>query len=90
MNDLALPLLHVFLSEHSGGAPVEALDASRVAPEAWAAVEADTYWCVTKILDGIQDHYTDAQPGLQVCPKRGKPAPSSPPPFPSRERGPSR
>jgi hypothetical protein len=28
-------------------------------------VEADSYWCLTKLLDGIQDHYTFAQPGLQ-------------------------
>ena len=28
-------------------------------------MEADAYWCLTKLLDNIQDHYTDAQPGLQ-------------------------
>jgi hypothetical protein len=28
-------------------------------------VEADCYWCLTKLLDSIQDHYTDAQPGIQ-------------------------
>lgn len=28
-------------------------------------VEADCYWCLSKLLDGIQDHYTDAQPGIQ-------------------------
>ena len=28
-------------------------------------MEADTYWCLTKLLDGIQDHYTFAQPGIQ-------------------------
>ena len=28
-------------------------------------VEADAYWCLTKLLDGIQDHYTSSQPGLQ-------------------------
>ena len=27
-------------------------------------VEADSYWCLTKLLDDIQDHYTFAQPGL--------------------------
>jgi TBC1 domain family member 2 len=33
------------------------------------AVEADSYWCLTKLLDNIQDHYTFSQPGLQrmVC-----------------------
>jgi hypothetical protein len=28
-------------------------------------VEADAYWCFTKLLDDIQDHYTFSQPGLQ-------------------------
>ena len=27
--------------------------------------EADSYWCLCKLLDGIQDHYTYAQPGIQ-------------------------
>jgi len=29
-------------------------------------VEADAYWCLTKVLDGIQDNYTFAQPGIQL------------------------
>jgi hypothetical protein len=29
------------------------------------AVEADCYFCLSKLLDGIQDHYTSAQPGIQ-------------------------
>lgn len=28
-------------------------------------VEADCYWCLCKLLEGIQDHYTYAQPGIQ-------------------------
>ncbi len=28
-------------------------------------IEADVYWCLTKLLDNIQDHYTAMQPGLQ-------------------------
>jgi hypothetical protein len=27
-------------------------------------LQADCYWCLTKLLDGIQDHYTHAQPGI--------------------------
>ena len=30
-----------------------------------ACVEADAYWCLAKLLDNIQDHYTFGQPGLQ-------------------------
>ena len=28
-------------------------------------VEADAYFCLCKLLEGIQDHYTYAQPGIQ-------------------------
>lgn len=28
-------------------------------------VEADSYWCLCRLLEGIQDHYTHAQPGIQ-------------------------
>ena len=29
------------------------------------SIEADVYWCLTNLLDGIQDHYTPSQPGIQ-------------------------
>lgn len=29
------------------------------------AIEADAYWCFSKLMENIQDHYTFAQPGLQ-------------------------
>jgi TBC1 domain family member 2 len=28
-------------------------------------VEADTFWCLSKLVDGIQDYFTFAQPGIQ-------------------------
>lgn len=28
-------------------------------------VEADCYWCLCKLVEAIQDHYTYAQPGIQ-------------------------
>ena len=28
-------------------------------------LEADCFWCFSKLLDGIQDNYTFAQPGIQ-------------------------
>ena len=28
-------------------------------------LEADSFWCFSKLLDGIQDNYTFAQPGIQ-------------------------
>ena len=27
-------------------------------------VEADTFWCLSKIIDDIQDNYTELQPGV--------------------------
>eukprot|EP01133_Synstelium_polycarpum_P018047 gene18047-21543_t len=63
INDLATPFIYVFLSEFVEDIEtcvVENLDSSVL-----AMVEADCYWCLTKLLDGIQDHYTFAQPGIQ-------------------------
>jgi len=28
-------------------------------------LEADCFWCFSKLLDGIHDNYTFAQPGIQ-------------------------
>ena len=28
------------------------------------AVEADAFWCLSKLIDDIQDNYTDMQPGV--------------------------
>ena len=27
-------------------------------------IEADTFWCLSKIIDDIQDNYTELQPGV--------------------------
>eukprot|EP00041_Stephanoeca_diplocostata_P028744 m.830919 g.830919 ORF g.830919 m.830919 type:complete len:614 (-) comp23427_c0_seq5:1556-3397(-) len=40
-------------------------DASRVDADTRDMVEADSYWCLTKLLDGIQDNYVAGQPGIQ-------------------------
>ncbi|DBA00215.1 TPA: hypothetical protein N0F65_007840 [Lagenidium giganteum] len=63
INDLLTPFLVVFLSAHIDEPQTCELD--RVSDETMETVEADCYWCLTKLLDGIQDHYTFAQPGLQ-------------------------
>lgn len=44
---------------------VETADLSKISPSLISQVEADTFWCLTKLLDGIQDNYTFAQPGIQ-------------------------
>jgi len=28
------------------------------------SAEADTYWCLSKLIDDIQDNYTEMQPGV--------------------------
>jgi len=50
-------LLHPIPSQLGGEGPACA--------QAVSAAEADSYWCLCKLLDGIQDHYTHAQPGIQ-------------------------
>jgi len=74
LNDVLLPLIVVCLSQRSGGdhASEEFLNAEMletVDEEQLAEVEADCYWCITKILSEIFDHYTHGQPGIQrmVC-----------------------
>jgi hypothetical protein len=49
----------------AAAAEAQALDVSKVPREILEQVEADVYWCITKLLDNIQDHYTFSQPGLQ-------------------------
>ncbi len=63
MNDLVTPFYLVFLGAFVGNP--RSCDVSQVPAEVLAAVEADSYWCLTKLLDGIQDHYTPSQPGVQ-------------------------
>ncbi|GAB1299707.1 TBC1 domain family member 22A [Apodemus speciosus] len=45
---------------------VDKVDVSSVPAEVLRNIEADTYWCMSKLLDGIQDNYTFAQPGIQM------------------------
>ena len=33
-------------------------------PDKLASVEADAYWCLTKVIDDIQDNYIEYQPGV--------------------------
>lgn len=64
INDLVTPFLVVFLSEYLEGS-VDNWSISDITPEKISDIEADCYWCLSKLLDGMQDHYTFAQPGIQ-------------------------
>jgi hypothetical protein len=45
-------------------------DPSLLSPEVLQAVEADSFWCLSRLLDGIQDNYIFAQPGIQRSVRR--------------------
>lgn len=64
INDLVTPFLVVFLSEYLEGS-VDDWSIANITAEKISDIEADCYWCLSKLLDGMQDHYTFAQPGIQ-------------------------
>ncbi|CAD5220600.1 unnamed protein product [Bursaphelenchus okinawaensis] len=66
INDLVTPFFVVFLSEFiSDGAEVGTYDVAQIQRKTLEAIEADSFWCFTALLDTIQDNYTFAQPGIQ-------------------------
>ncbi|CAO3680342.1 unnamed protein product [Umbelopsis ramanniana] len=64
INDLVTPFFHVFLSMYIDD-EAETYDVSLLPKEVLSVIEADSFWCLSKLLDGIQDNYTFAQPGIQ-------------------------
>ncbi|XP_059843444.1 TBC1 domain family member 22A isoform X1 [Hypanus sabinus] len=64
INDLVTPFFVVFVFEYIEG-EVENFDVSSLPDEVLQNIEADSFWCMSKLLDGIQDNYTFAQPGIQ-------------------------
>lgn len=64
INDLVTPFIVVFLSEHLEGS-VDTWSMADLSPETISNVEADCYWCLSKLVDSMHDHYTFAQPGIQ-------------------------
>lgn len=64
INDLVTPIFQVFLSAYIEEDP-EYYDISQLDKETLSVIEADSFWCLSKLLDGIQDNYTFAQPGIQ-------------------------
>ncbi|XP_006808688.1 TBC1 domain family member 22B isoform X1 [Neolamprologus brichardi] len=64
INDLVTPFFVVFLSEFVTE-DMENFDVAALPLETQRNIEADSFWCMSKLLDGIQDNYTFAQPGIQ-------------------------
>ncbi|KAF9918215.1 GTPase-activating protein [Linnemannia zychae] len=66
INDLVTPFFLVFLTAYiDEDQDPESYNISLLPPEILSAIEADSYWCLSKLLDGIQDNFTHAQPGIQ-------------------------
>ena len=65
INDLATPFWQVFLGMYITDLNIESgMDPGQLPKPVIDAVEADTFWCLTKLLDGIQDNYIVGQPGI--------------------------
>lgn len=43
----------------------ETFDVAHLPTSVLQAVEADSFWCLSKLTEGIQDNYTPGQPGIQ-------------------------
>lgn len=66
INDLVTPFWQVFLGSYITDSDIESgMDPGQLPKQVLDAVEADSFWCLTKLLDGIQDNYIFAQPGIQ-------------------------
>lgn len=66
INDLVTPFWQVFLGAYMTDANVDSgMDPGQLPKQVLDAVEADSYWCLTKLLEDIQDNYIAAQPGIQ-------------------------
>ncbi|XP_050963285.1 TBC1 domain family member 22A isoform X2 [Labeo rohita] len=64
INDLVTPFFVVYVFEYIEE-EVENFNVSSLQEEVLRNIEADSFWCMSKLLDGIQDNYTFAQPGIQ-------------------------
>ncbi|KAK4555999.1 GTPase-activating protein [Recurvomyces mirabilis] len=65
INDLVTPFWQVFLGQYITDPDVESgMDPGQLPKPVLDAVEADSFWCLTKLLEGIQDNYIHAQPGI--------------------------
>ena len=68
MNDLVTPFFVVFLQEavpKSAWHDLENYDVQSLPKNKRDIIEADSFWCLSKFLDGIQDNYIFAQLGIQ-------------------------
>ena len=73
INDLATPFMVVFILDELLDGNLEKIKTlgqpdtgtEKLDEDIQWSIEADTFWCLTRLLDTIQDHFTFAQPGIQ-------------------------
>ncbi|XP_036327104.1 TBC1 domain family member 22B-like isoform X1 [Rhagoletis pomonella] len=66
INDLVTPFFIVFLQEVlEPGTDLEKFNIDNLSVDKRDAIEADSFWCLSKFLDCIQDNYIFAQLGIQ-------------------------
>lgn len=68
INDVVTPFIIVFLSDLvkvNTDTLEDIKELADVPEEQLRGIEADSYWCLSKILDGILDNYTSSWPGIQ-------------------------
>ena len=68
INDIVTPFIVVFLSDYAE-INLQTLDVPaklcEIEDESFNNIEGDSYYCLSKILDGILDNYTSSWPGIQ-------------------------
>ena len=68
MNDLLQPFFFAFLVPHCDMKDPSEISKRQniddLSEETMKEIEADCFWCFSKLLDGLQDLYTKDQPGL--------------------------
>jgi len=69
INDLVTPFFQIFLSAYIESDP-EQFDPALLPVDIINAIEADSFWCLSRLLDGIQDNYIASQPGIQRSVRR--------------------
>ncbi|CAG9558920.1 unnamed protein product [Danaus chrysippus] len=65
INDLVTPFFMVFLQEAAPGKELDNFPLDSLTEEQRDIIEADSFWCLSKFLDSIQDNYIFAQLGIQ-------------------------
>ncbi|CCE64962.1 hypothetical protein TPHA_0J01400 [Tetrapisispora phaffii CBS 4417] len=68
INDIVTPFFQTFLTEYLPTTQVDKVEtidpATYMTSEQIIDLEADTFWCLTKLLEQITDNYIHGQPGI--------------------------